>query len=204
MTWGRLLPYGPGAVLAEYDSLDQVIAVADRIGEIAPAWVVDVVPAARTVLVTHRADVDRQLLRQLLTAPVNTGRVRPKAPKVEIAVRYDGIDLDTVAVACGLSVDEVIERHCGATYTVAFCGFMPGFSYLVGLDPLLTMPRRPTPRIRVDAGSVAIAAEFSAVYPAPSPGGWHVLGHTDAVMWDDSRAGPALLPPGSNVRFAAS
>ena len=87
---------------------------------------------------------------------------------------------------------------------MAFCGFVPGFAYLVGLDPRLHLPRRDTPRTRVPAGSVAIANEFTAVYPTEGPGGWHLLGTTDAVMWDDDRAVAALLPPGTRVRFRAA
>ena len=89
---------------------------------------------------------------------------------------YDGEDLADVAAACGMSTDEVVRRHVAGRYTCAFCGFAPGFAYLTGLDPALHLPRRPTPRTRVPAGAVAIAAEYTAVYPSPSPGGWHLLG----------------------------
>jgi KipI family sensor histidine kinase inhibitor len=78
---------------------------------------------------------------------------------------------------------------------------MPGFSYLIGLPTMLHLPRRSTPRTRVPRGSVAIAAEFTGVYPQESPGGWHLLGRTDAVLWDDAREPAALLPPGATVRF---
>jgi KipI family sensor histidine kinase inhibitor len=116
-------------------------------------------------------------------------------------VRYDGDDLADVAVAAGLSVADVIALHSGAEYRVAFCGFMPGFSYLVGLHPRLQLPRRATPRTRVPAGSVAIADAFTGVYPRQSPGGWHLLGYTDLTMWDDRRTPAATLPPGAVVRF---
>jgi KipI family sensor histidine kinase inhibitor len=118
-------------------------------------------------------------------------------------VRYDGADLGAVAAATGLAVDDVIARHTSASYTVAFCGFMPGFSYLVGVDARLQLPRRATPRTAVPGGAVAIASEFTAIYPSASPGGWHLLGITDAVLWDESREVPALLPPGTRVRFEA-
>lgn len=162
--------------------------------------VVDVVPAARTVLVTcHDAEAAAAVQRQF-------GRVVPIDPEqagapVEIAVRYDGTDLDDVARATGLTTDDVIGAHHGTTYEVAFCGFAPGFAYLRGLDPRLHLPRRPTPRTSVPAGSVAIAAEYSAVYPRSSPGGWHLLGTTDAVLFDPDRRPPALLTPGARVRF---
>jgi KipI family sensor histidine kinase inhibitor len=114
---------------------------------------------------------------------------------------YDGEDLPEVAATLGMSRNEVVSVHSAAQYVVAFCGFMPGFSYLTGLDARLILPRRDTPRTRVPAGSVAIAAEFSAVYPRESPGGWHLLGRTDAAMWVDDRDPPALLPPGTRVKF---
>ena len=98
----------------------------------------------------------------------------------------------------------MVARHTGALYTVAFGGFMPGFAYLVGLDPLLRVPRLDSPRERVPAGSVAIADEFSAVYPAATPGGWRLLGRCDVELFDVDRETPALLQPGTRVRFAAS
>jgi KipI family sensor histidine kinase inhibitor len=207
MTQARLLAYGPEALFAEYASLSDVLAVARRIVAADVAGVIDVVPAARTVLVTHRAGADRHRLQQLLLAPIDAspaaaGGAGPTAA-VEVEVIYDGPDLDDVAANCGMSVDEVVRRHAAPVYTAAFCGFMPGFSYLVGLDPLLVLPRLATPRWRVEPGSVAIASEYSAVYPAASPGGWHLLGHTDAVVWDETRSIPALMPPGASVRFVA-
>ncbi|MDO9175148.1 MAG: carboxyltransferase domain-containing protein, partial [Actinomycetota bacterium] len=113
----------------------------------------------------------------------------------------DGDDLHDVAARCGLTPSEVVTLHTSIEYTVAFCGFMPGFAYLVGLPSVLHLPRHATPRTRVPAGSVAIAAEFTGVYPRESPGGWHLLGRTDAALWDDLRTPPALLPPGARVRF---
>jgi KipI family sensor histidine kinase inhibitor len=101
-------------------------------------------------------------------------------------------------------VDDVIERHQAPTYACAFCGFAPGFAYLTGLDAALHLPRRPTPRTRVPAGSVAIAAEYSAVYPSVSPGGWHLIGRTDATLWDVERPLPAAIVPGTRVRFVAT
>jgi KipI family sensor histidine kinase inhibitor len=118
-----------------------------------------------------------------------------------VPTAYDGADLAELAATCGLTPEEVIALHSGATYTVAFCGFVPGFSYLVGLPAALHLPRRVTPRTRVPAGSVAIAAEFTAIYPRESPGGWHLLGATDLVLWDDGREPAATLPPGTRVRF---
>ena len=118
-----------------------------------------------------------------------------------LEVVYDGADLEDVAQACELTIRDVIQLHSTADYTVAFCGFVPGFAYLVGLPELLQLPRRSTPRTRVPAGAVAIAAEFTGVYPRESPGGWHLLGRTGMPLWDDSRNPPALLAPGTRVRF---
>ena len=100
-----------------------------------------------------------------------------------------------------MAVDAVVAAHAAATYTVAFCGFAPGFAYLTGLPAALRLPRRATPRPRVPAGSVAIAGELSAVYPTASPGGWHLLGRTDVALFDVDRDPPALLTPGTIVRF---
>jgi KipI family sensor histidine kinase inhibitor len=127
--------------------------------------------------------------------PVAAGRL------VEIGVRYDGEDLTDVAERLGVEVAEVVARHSAPTYTVACLGFSRGFPYLDGLDPVLRLPRRDTPRARVPAGSVAIAAEQAGIYPQTSPGGWHLLGRTDAVLFDPGREPPALLAPGDRVRF---
>lgn len=193
----KLLPYGPLAVLAEFDSLAETMNAARQWREAALPSIIDVVPAARTVLVMHDGTLDT---RQL-AAPTSQPTHAPAGDTVVVNVVYDGVDLHEVAVACGLRVADVIELHSGADYTVAFCGFMAGFSYLVGLPSSLQLPRRDSPRTRVPAGSVAIAAEFAGVYPRESPGGWHILGRTEAVLWDDSRTPPALLPPGARVRF---
>jgi KipI family sensor histidine kinase inhibitor len=106
-----------------------------------------------------------------------------------------------VARQLGLGVDEVIDRHIAAEYTVAFCGFSPGFGYLSGLDPALHLERRATPRTRVPRGAVAIAAGYSAVYPSASPGGWHLIGSTTTMLWDERADPPAALVPGRRVRF---
>jgi KipI family sensor histidine kinase inhibitor len=120
---------------------------------------------------------------------------------VEIPVMYDGPDLDDVAAAIGTTRDEVIARHLAPTYTAELVGFLPGFAYLGGGDPSLALPRRATPRVRVPAGSVAIAAGFSGVYPFASPGGWHLLGRAGVTMFDPYRATPALVAAGDRVRF---
>ena len=123
---------------------------------------------------------------------------------IEIAVRYggaDGPDLDDVAATCGLRPADVVELHAGARYRVLFLGFAPGFGYLGGLPAALATPRRTSPRERIPAGSVAIAGEHSAVYPLAMPGGWHLIGRTDAILFDPRADPPALLRPGAAVRF---
>jgi biotin-dependent carboxylase-like uncharacterized protein len=160
---------------------------------------VDLVPAARTVLVRHDADFDIALL-----SAVTPEQAKISGDSVTIPVRYDGEDLADVAKATGLSEDEVVTVHTGPEYTVAFTGFAPGFGYLTGLDERLHLPRRDSPRTRVPAGAVAVAGEFTGVYPRPSPGGWHLLGSTTAALWDPAQEPPALLSPGTKVRFEAT
>jgi biotin-dependent carboxylase-like uncharacterized protein len=123
--------------------------------------------------------------------------------EVEIPVSYDGPDLALVADLTGLSPADVVAAHTGTPWTVAFGGFAPGFAYLVGGDPRLTVPRKTTPRTRVPAGAVGLAGEFSGIYPTSSPGGWQLLGRTDVVLFDPDADPPALLTPGTRVRFRA-
>jgi inhibitor of KinA len=119
----------------------------------------------------------------------------------KIRVTYDGADIGQVSESCGLAVDEIIARHSGRPYTVDLLGFVPGFAYLSELDPSLRLPRRSQPRPRVPAGSVAIAGAQTAVYPLDTPGGWHIIGTTDKMMFDPSSDPPALLRAGDIVRF---
>lgn len=196
----RVLPMGPLAVLVEHPPGGPA-RFADAIRSRHWSGVVDVVPAERTVLV--RCDAPERLA---VVADRLTG-LRPHDAEsglrrhVTIPVVYDGEDLDAVAAGLGLTTDEVAELHHRAEYEVAFCGFAPGFGYLTGLPPQLHLPRRPTPRMRVPAGSVAIAAGYTAVYPSGSPGGWHLIGRTDVVVFDPHRSAPSLLHPGTLVRF---
>ena len=206
----KLLRCGQHAVLVEVDSLDQVLALAEAVraaaGAGAPGFteVVDVVPAAATVLVQLDEDGDLNALRRGLAhleTPTGGPVERSDAALVEIAVHYDGPDLGAVAELTGLTPEEVIAAHTGQPWSVAFGGFAPGFAYLTGGDQRLRVPRRPEPRTSVPAGAVALAGEFSAVYPRSSPGGWQLLGHTDAIVWDLDRDPPALLQPGVRVQF---
>ncbi|MEO6125857.1 MAG: 5-oxoprolinase subunit PxpB [Ilumatobacteraceae bacterium] len=199
-----ILAYGPAAALLEVADTATAAALAGHLQRLRITGridVVDVVPAARTVLVQCSSpDALAGALR--LATEFETMALPPDAANiVEIPVRYDGPDLDDVAAATGLAAAEVVRLHCAVIYVAAFSGFAPGFTYLVGLDPALHLPRLSTPRQRIPAGSVAIGGEFTGVYPTASPGGWRLLGSTDAVLWDLHRATPTLIPPGSRVRF---
>ncbi|TQF75085.1 allophanate hydrolase subunit 1 [Rhodococcus spelaei] len=201
----RLLDAGDSAVLAEFDDLDTVLAYFRALDADRLAGVVDLVPAARTVLVRFdRAATGRDAIARWLreTRPLAGADSEAAAP-VRIGVRYDGPDLPEVGQLTGLGVEGVIAAHVGRDWTVAFAGFAPGFGYLVGGDPALRVPRRATPRVAVPAGAVGLAGEFSGVYPRSSPGGWQLIGSTDARMWDADRDPPALLHPGVTVRFHA-
>ncbi|MER6570792.1 allophanate hydrolase subunit 1 [Streptomyces sp. NPDC001093] len=165
--------------------------------------VAEIVPGARTVLldgVTHPEELARHISHwDVPTRTADHGGV------VEIPVRYDGPDLARVAALWGVSVHEVAVRHSSCTFRVAFCGFAPGFGYLTGLPAELHVPRRDTPRTRVPAGAVALAGPYSAVYPRATPGGWQLIGTMPdpTPLWDLDREEPALLTPGTRVRFVA-
>ncbi|WP_294178257.1 allophanate hydrolase subunit 1 [uncultured Schumannella sp.] len=201
----RVLPFGDRALLAEYDSLEVTMAAARQLEASAPAGVVELVPAARTVLVRVEPGVS---LRRVETWMREVGDPAPAAaasgaPLVTIPVRYDGPDLAEAAAAVGLTAGALAERHAASAWVCAFTGFAPGFGYLVSPDFGLELPRRATSRPRVEPGSVALAAEFSGVYPRASPGGWQLIGSTDAVLFDPEREPAALLRPGTRVRFEA-
>lgn len=194
----RVLPMGQRAVLLEDLDVDPATwSIAFRAHP--QPGVVDVVPAASTVLVTFSSAAARRDVSFDVVKVSAAATVRPAL--IEILVTYDGADLSEVAQRTGLTTAQLVERHAGAVYRVAFCGFSPGFAYLRGLPEALHLPRRATPRTDVPAGSVAIAAEYSAVYPRRSPGGWHLLGTTETVLFDPRRSEPALLQPGAQVRF---
>jgi len=181
---------------------DAALGVYAALLDRSPDGVTDLVPAASTVLVRFdpaaagAADLARQLAR-VRPAPVAAS----DGEQVTVPVHYDGADLAEVGRLTGLGADGVVEAHTAARYVVAFSGFAPGFGYLTGLDPRLRLPRRGTPRVRVPAGAVGVAGEFTGVYPRSSPGGWHLLGRTSVPLWDPVRTPPALLRPGTRVRF---
>ena len=196
----RILTASDRALLVEVADVDEAIR-----GNLAWAripGVVELVPAARTVLVRFDpAFVSAAHLAEMLRSwPVPDGAIASR-DEVEISVRYDGEDLAEVAGLLGVSAEEVVRRHLAAEWRVAFAGFAPGFGYIAGSDPLLDVPRRATPRTRVPAGAVGLAGRFTGVYPRESPGGWQLIGRTEAVLWDVDREPPALLVPGTRVRF---
>lgn len=219
----RILPFGAHALLVELDG---------GAGAVQRAWaairdqrrpgVEDVVAGARTVLVRvapegpppsrlapELADLlaelsDRRSIGEGVASASPGSLPSPRsAPTLRIPVVYDGPDLGEVARLTGLSTQEVARRHAAGRYTAEFLGFSPGFAYLSGLDPALQVPRRAEPRPSVPAGSVGVAGAMTAVYPSPTPGGWRLIGRTDARLFDPARRPPSLLEPGQRVAFRA-
>jgi KipI family sensor histidine kinase inhibitor len=201
----RLLPSGSTALLVELDGLDDVLALYAALSDAPPEGVVDVVPAARTVLLM--IDPARTTLAAVADAVHRTAPrpgARTAGDAIELPVHYDGADLDELAGLLELTSEEVVARHTGAEWTVAFCGFSPGFGYLTQPGTEWDVPRRATPRTKVPPGAVALAGEFSGVYPRESPGGWQLIGRTDVDVFDLSRDPAALLRPGTRVRFVVA
>lgn len=200
-----VLDYGDQALLLQFGSTADVLAWAAALRDAAIAGVLDIVPAARTVLLKldgpGRQGAIRGRLRTLRVAP-DAVATAPAEPTV-IDVVYDGADLADVAEHSGLTTAQVVDAHTASPWQVGFCGFAPGFAYLVGGDPRLAVPRRSEPRSSVPAGTVGLASEFTGIYPRRSPGGWQLIGHTEAVLWDIDRPNPALLAPGQWVQFRA-
>lgn len=168
---------------------------ADRLGA------TDIVPAARTVLLDGLPDVEAAaaLVAGLEPGPSVAGP--SGTTTVEVPVSYDGPDLEDVARQWGVEPADVARIHRETEFTVAFCGFAPGFAYCTGLPEHLVVRRRDEPRSRVPAGAVAVAGEFTSIYPTASPGGWQLIGHTDVPVWRPGESRPALLEPGTRVRF---
>jgi KipI family sensor histidine kinase inhibitor len=198
----RVLNCADTGVLVEVADLAEVVALRAALAEKPPPGVTDVVPAARTVLLRVEPGTDPDRVAAAVTGlPLSPGGRGGSAETVTIPVHYDGEDLADIAELTGLTPRGVVAAHTAATWTVAFCGFAPGFGYMVGDDPRLRVPRRGEARTRVPAGSVALAGEFTGVYPRSSPGGWQLLGRTEARIWDLDRDPPGLLRPGVRVRF---
>jgi KipI family sensor histidine kinase inhibitor len=205
----ELLPCGDSAFLVELPELTAVVAyyrgltgAGASVGSSMPEGIIDVVPAARTVLVTFDSETIRPSdVRDWLESAEPAYDVASSGREVTIEVSYRGPDLAETAQFLGMSEAEVVKLHTSSEWTAAFSGFAPGFVYLVTTHERLRVPRRNTPRTAVPAGSVGLAGEFSGVYPRSSPGGWQLIGTTTAALWDASKAEPALIRPGDLVRF---
>lgn len=213
-----LSPLGDSAlVLAMGDEVDdatvaRVRAAADALVEARLPGVVDVVPAFATVTVCYDvaltgpyATFETHVLK-LATRAADSAPRPSAAEMVEIPVCYGGEygpDLEAVAAHAGATLEQAIEWHSGAEYRVQAIGFVPGFAYLGGLPRKLQMPRRPTPRAVVPAGSVGIGGGQTGVYPVATPGGWNIIGQTPLIVFDLARTQPALLRPGDRVKFRA-
>jgi KipI family sensor histidine kinase inhibitor len=200
----KVMPFGDSALLVEVEGLPEVLSLTAAMRAAKPAEVLDLVPAARTVLVVadSPSSVDA-LVNWVTTLSGEEGDNVVDGEEVELGVTYDGPDLAEVSRLTRLSEDDVVAAHTGTPWRIAFGGFAPGFAYLTGGDPRLTVPRRDEPRTSVPTGSVGLAGEYSGVYPRPSPGGWQLIGRTNARLWDAERDPPALLVPGGTVRFRA-
>lgn len=201
----RLLPCGDRAWLVELPDAETRRRLDAALRATPCAGVTEHVPAATTVLVrceTGQRTRVAEALRSLdLTA---TATAALDGTEVEIEVHYDGPDLAEVAERLGIDADEVVARHTGQWWTCEFSGFTPGFCYLSGEHDDLEVPRRETPRTRIPAGSVGLAGTMGGIYPTASPGGWQLIGRTEATMWDQGRERPALVGPGDRVRFVAA
>ncbi|KHJ74292.1 5-oxoprolinase subunit B family protein [Rhodococcus sp. Chr-9] len=200
----KILRAGDNALLAEFDSLDEVLAHFRALDRERPRGVVDLVPAARTLLVCFDpSETGAQVVHKWVTTTPPVSGDDVDIEEVTLEVRYDGVDLEEVGELTGLGADGVIAAHTGSLWTVAFGGFAPGFAYLTGGDSRLHVPRRSSPRTSVPSGAVGLAGEFSGVYPRKSPGGWQLIGTSDAPLWQPDRTPAALLRPGCAVRFVA-
>ena len=191
---------GDRAFLAELDSLDAVMSLQAQLHERVTEGVIDIVAAAKTVLITADSPESAARLMNHVGGLVLGTITSSDNRLVTIEVVYDGEDLDDVARLAGLSREGVVKAHSSELWNSAFTGFAPGFAYLIA-DGRLDVPRRSSPRTAVPAGSVALAGGYSAVYPRSSPGGWQLIGRTGAPMWDSARTDPALIRPGDSVRF---
>jgi KipI family sensor histidine kinase inhibitor len=198
----RVLPSGSTALLVELAGLEEVLDLYAALCAERPDGLVDVVPAARTILlVTDPAATDLATVERAVRETTPRRVDRTGGELVEIPVTYGGEDLAEAASLLSCTPEELVRRHTGEEWTVAFCGFAPGFGYLAGACGQWDVPRRDSPRTTVPAGSVALAGEFSGVYPRASPGGWQLIGRTELSIFDLDRDPPALLRPGTPVRF---
>lgn len=195
----NILPCGDQSILIETDhAANLAAALRGHDG------IIDIIPSATTVLLALDTGVlslrDAHDLVHGISLDSEGDAL--EANTVEIPVLYDGADLQVAADAHSCSIDALISWHTSTTWRAAFGGFAPGFFYLLPEDSTAPdVPRRDSPRKEIPAGSVALAGQYSAVYPKVSPGGWQLIGNTDSVMWDIDRIQPSLIAPGDFVRF---
>jgi KipI family sensor histidine kinase inhibitor len=197
---------GERALLVEVDDLAGVLQLHAALAAHPPAGIDDLVPAARTVLVSFDpARIAPAAVRAWVRAAATSASdAATPGPPIEIPVRYDGADLDDTAALLGIRPGELVARHAAAPWRVAFTGFAPGFAYLVSDAWPHDVPRLAQPRTRVPAGAVGVAGEFTGAYPRETPGGWRLLGTTDAPLFVPDAPDPVLLTPGARVRFVPS
>ena len=163
---------------------------------------IDIVPGMNSLTLYLKQDIE--LAKWLEQLPAIWNNIKPNefvAKHHKIKTHYNGADLNYVANFHSLSIDDVINLHSEPQYAVLFLGFQPGFAYLNGLNKQLFTPRRSEPRLKVPKGSVAIGAEQTAIYPADSPGGWHIIGRTDIPLFDATQKSPCLIQPGDTLEF---
>lgn len=202
-----ILPMGERAFLVEVDSLEGMLSLHAALAASRPEGVLELVPAARTVLVVvDPSRMPMSVARDWASAAEEESAALPPAAGpdgvvVDVPVRYDGPDLAETAALLGMPPRELIDRHRSARWSVAFTGFAPGFAYLVSPDWAFEVPRLAAPRTRVPVGAIGVAGGFTGAYPRATPGGWRLIGSTDAVLFDPGSSSPALLPPGAHVRF---
>ncbi len=215
----RVVPAGDSALMLELaeeldlDANARARRIAEEVRAAAPEGITDVIAAIVTVTVhfeaadAAQAGARREAVRELLLAALGHARTdaaEPERPAVLIPVCYEDSyapDLAEVAAATGFAPEEVVRRHIASPHRVLMIGFAPGFPYLGGLDPGLTVPRRATPRARVEAGSVAIANGQTSIYPFATPGGWNIIGRTPLRLFDAAREPTNLLQASDQVAF---
>jgi inhibitor of KinA len=208
----RFLPQGDAALVVEFgDRIDPAVngrvhALAAALAAAPIAGVTELVPTFRSLCLHYDpldldfADLVAAVRGRLAGLPA----MAPPGRRITIPVCYEGDlapDLAEVAGRTGLAPDDVVRLHAGSAYRVFMLGFLPGFAYMGSLPETLRLPRRASPRVRVPAGSVAIAMEMTAIYPLQSPGGWHLIGSAPTTLFDIAADPPALLRPGDEVRF---
>lgn len=198
----KILSCGEHALLIELADERAAMATHRALLDAKLPGVLEIVPAERTVLVmVVPGGAELMDLAQRLSTMSSRGVANAERGQIELEVTYDGPDLDFACEFIGMEAGDLVDWHCSQVWSVAFCGFAPGFGYMTSDQWTQSVPRRPESRLKVRAGAVGLAGRYCGVYPAQSPGGWQIIGHTSARMWDLSRDAPALLVPGMRVAF---